>query len=69
MPHGPNDVYQNIAVDGDVNAHNTSEILFRLCAITDSQCDSTFTKGPAEVLDHAISEIAIGTKLGMDAAH
>jgi len=28
---------------------------------------SLFTKGPADVLDHATSEIAIGTKLGIDA--
>ena len=47
--------------------HNTSEVLFRLCANTDPQRDSIFTKGPADVLDHATSEIAIGTKLGIDA--
>ena len=44
-----------------------SEVLFRLCATTDPQRDSIFTKGPADVLDHATSEIAIGTKLGIDA--
>jgi 4-hydroxy-3-polyprenylbenzoate decarboxylase len=26
-----------------------------------------FTKGPADVLDHANAEIAMGTKLGIDA--
>ena len=31
------------------------------------QRDSIFTKGPADVLDHATSEMAIGTKLGIDA--
>jgi 4-hydroxy-3-polyprenylbenzoate decarboxylase len=41
--------------------------LFRLCANTDPQRDSIFTKGPADVLDHATSEIAIGSKLGVDA--
>ena len=46
--------------------HNTSEVLFRLCANTDLQRDSIFTKGPADVLDHATSEIAIGSKLGID---
>ena len=56
-----------ILVDDDVNVHNTSEVLVRLCANTDSQRDSIFTKGPADVLDHATSEIAIGTKLGIDA--
>ena len=49
------------------NVHNTSEVLFRLCANTDLQRDSIFTKGPADVLDHATSEIAIGSKLGIDA--
>ncbi len=56
-----------VVVDDDVNVHNTSEVLFRLCANTDPQRDSIFTKGPADVLDHATSEIAIGTKLGIDA--
>jgi 4-hydroxy-3-polyprenylbenzoate decarboxylase len=35
----------------------------------DPQRDSIFTKGPADVLDHATSEIAMGTKLGIDATH
>jgi hypothetical protein len=34
---------------------------------TDPQRDSIFTKGPSDVLDHATSEIAIGSKLGIDA--
>jgi 4-hydroxy-3-polyprenylbenzoate decarboxylase len=29
--------------------------------------DPIFTKSPADVLDHATSEIAIGSKLGIDA--
>src|SRR5437773_1030553 len=56
-----------VVVDEDCDVHNTSEVLFRLCANTDPQRDSIFTKGPADVLDHATSEIAIGTKLGIDA--
>jgi len=56
-----------VVVDDDVNVHNTSEVLFRLCANTDPQRDSIFTKGPADVLDHATSEMAIGSKLGIDA--
>ena len=56
-----------VVVDDDMDVHNTSEVLFRLCANTDPQRDSIFTKGPADVLDHATSEIAIGTKLGIDA--
>ena len=56
-----------VVVDDDVDVHNTSDVLFRLCANTDPQRDSIFTKGPADVLDHATSEIAIGSKLGIDA--
>jgi 4-hydroxy-3-polyprenylbenzoate decarboxylase len=56
-----------VVVDADVNVHNTSEVLFHLTANTDPQRDSIFTKGPADVLDHATSEIAIGSKLGFDA--
>jgi 4-hydroxy-3-polyprenylbenzoate decarboxylase len=56
-----------VVVDADVDVHNTSDVLFRLCANTDPQRDSIFTKGPADVLDHATSEMAIGSKLGIDA--
>ena len=56
-----------LVVDDDVDVHNTSEVLFRLCANTDPQRDSLFTKGPSDVLDHATSEIASGSKLGLDA--
>ena len=56
-----------VVVDQDVDVHNTSDVLFRLCANTDPQRDSIFTKGPADVLDHATSEMAIGSKLGIDA--
>jgi 4-hydroxy-3-polyprenylbenzoate decarboxylase len=56
-----------VVVDDDVDVHNTSEVLFRLCANTDPQRDAIFTKGPADVLDHATTELAVGTKLGIDA--
>ena len=56
-----------IVVDDDVDVHSTSEVLFRLCANTDPQRDSILTKGPSDVLDHATSEIASGSKLGIDA--
>ena len=56
-----------VVVDADVNVHETSEVLFHLCANTDPQRDSLFTKGPSDVLDHATSEIAMGSKLGIDA--
>jgi 4-hydroxy-3-polyprenylbenzoate decarboxylase len=58
-----------VVVDDDVDVHNTSEVLFRLCANTDPQRDAIITKGPADVLDHATSELAVGTKMGIDATH
>ncbi len=56
-----------VVVDAGVDVHNTSEVLFHLCANTDPQRDSLLTRGPADVLDHATSQIAIGGKLGIDA--
>ncbi|HWL52465.1 MAG TPA: UbiD family decarboxylase [Chthoniobacteraceae bacterium] len=56
-----------VVVDHDVDVQNTSEVLFHLCSNTDPQFDSIFTKGPADVLDHATREVGIGTKLGIDA--
>jgi len=56
-----------IVVDDGVDVHNTSEMLFHLCANTDPQRDSLFSRGPSDVLDHATSDIAIGSKLGIDA--
>jgi 4-hydroxy-3-polyprenylbenzoate decarboxylase len=56
-----------VVVDDDVDVHNTSEVLFRLCANTDPQRDIIFTRGPADVLDHATSQLAMGTKMGLDA--
>ena len=58
-----------VVVDEGVDVHNTSEVLFRWMANTDPQRDTIFTKGPADVLDHATSEPAIGTKAGIDATH
>lgn len=56
-----------VIVDADVNVHNTSEVLFHICANTDPQRDCLFTRGPADVLDHATSVMAVGSKLGIDA--
>jgi 4-hydroxy-3-polyprenylbenzoate decarboxylase len=56
-----------VVVDADVDVHNTSQVLFALGANTDPQRDCILTKGPADVLDHATSQIGVGTKLGIDA--
>ena len=56
-----------VVVDAEVDVHNTSEVLFHLCANTDPQRDSIMSRGPADVLDHATSEVGAGSKLGIDA--
>src|SRR3954469_19870487 len=56
-----------VVVDEDCNVHNTSEVLFRLCANTDPQRDSLFTKNPTDALDHAQTYPNLGSHLGMDA--
>ena len=58
-----------VVVDADVNVHDTREVLFRVCANIDPQRDLVFTKGPADVLDHATPAIGFGSKLGIDATH
>jgi 4-hydroxy-3-polyprenylbenzoate decarboxylase len=56
-----------VVVDEDCNVHNTSEVLFRLCANTDPQRDSLFTKNPTDALDHAQTYPNLGSHLGIDA--
>ena len=58
-----------VVVDADVNVQNTSEVLFRLCANIDPERDIIFTKGPADVLDHATPALGFGSKIGIDATH
>ena len=58
-----------VVVDEDVNVHDTQEVLFRLCANIDPQRDLVFSKGPADVLDHATPVLGFGSKLGIDATH
>lgn len=56
-----------VVVDDDCDVHNTSEVLFRLCANTDPQRDSCFVKNPADALDHAPSMENLGSHMGIDA--
>jgi 4-hydroxy-3-polyprenylbenzoate decarboxylase len=56
-----------IVVDEDCDVHNTSEVLFRMCANTDPQRDSTFVKSPCDSLDHAPTVANIGSHMGLDA--
>ena len=56
-----------VVVDEDCDVRNTSEVLFRLCANTDPQRDSTFIKNPCDSLDHAPNVPNIGSHMGFDA--
>lgn len=58
-----------VVVDHEVDVHNTSEVMFHICANTDPQRDTLFTRGPSDVLDHATTEFAMGSKMGIDATH
>jgi 4-hydroxy-3-polyprenylbenzoate decarboxylase len=56
-----------IVVDEDCDVHNTSEVLFRWCANTDPQRDTSLIRNPADSLDHAPSIANVGSHLGFDA--
>src|SRR5947209_12680586 len=56
-----------VVVDEDCDVHNTSEVLFRLCANTDPERDTSVIKNPSDSLDHAPSEQNIGSHIGFDA--
>jgi len=56
-----------IVVDEDCDVHNTREVLFRLCANTDPERDTTVIKNPSDSLDHAPTLQNIGSHMGFDA--
>jgi 4-hydroxy-3-polyprenylbenzoate decarboxylase len=56
-----------VVVDEDCDVHNTSEVLFRLCANTDPARDTSIIKNPSDSLDHAPTEQNIGSHMGFDA--
>src|SRR5438093_13576193 len=58
-----------VVVDADVNVHDVREVMFRWCANIDPERDTIFTKGPADVLDHATPVMGFGSKMGIDATH
>ncbi|MEY2525767.1 MAG: 4-hydroxy-3-polyprenylbenzoate decarboxylase [Verrucomicrobiota bacterium] len=56
-----------IVVDEDCDVHDTREVLFRLCANTDPERDTTVIKNPSDSLDHAPTLQNIGSHMGFDA--
>jgi 4-hydroxy-3-polyprenylbenzoate decarboxylase len=56
-----------VVVDEDVDAQSPAEVVWRTFANIDPQRDILFARGPADVLDHATSLPAFGSKMGVDA--
>ncbi len=56
-----------VIVDGDVNVHNTDDVLFHLAANVDPARDIEIVRGPCDVLDHACGYSCAGAKIGFDA--
>jgi len=56
-----------VVFDRGVNVQDTSEVLWRLGNNIDPARDIIFTKGPADVLDHAAPRPGLGAKIGVDA--
>jgi 4-hydroxy-3-polyprenylbenzoate decarboxylase len=56
-----------VVVDDDCDVHDTSAVLFRLCANTDPQRDTAFIKNPTDALDHAQTVACMGSHMGIDA--
>ncbi|HEV2097128.1 MAG TPA: menaquinone biosynthesis decarboxylase [Chthoniobacterales bacterium] len=56
-----------VVLDEDCDVHNTSEVLFRLCANTDPERDSTIIRNPSDSLDHAPTAQNVGSHMGFDA--
>jgi len=55
-----------VVVDEDVNVQNTAEAWWYTLANIDPQRDILFSKGPTDVLDHASTEFAFHSKMGID---
>jgi 4-hydroxy-3-polyprenylbenzoate decarboxylase len=56
-----------VVVDADCDVHNTSDVLFRMCANTDPERDTLLTRNPTDAHDHAPSIANLGSHMGFDA--
>jgi 4-hydroxy-3-polyprenylbenzoate decarboxylase len=56
-----------IVVDDWVDVQNLQEVLWVTCNNIDPERDTTFVKGPLDVLDHASRAMGFGSKMGIDA--
>lgn len=58
-----------VVVGDDVNIHNYSSVAEAVLENTDFDQDLHFSKGPADILDHASRQMGMGTKIGIDATN
>ena len=56
-----------VVVDEWVDVQNLNEVLWVLANNIDPERDTTFVKGPIDVLDHAARVAGFGSKMGLDA--
>ena len=56
-----------IAVDEEVNPHNSSEVAWRAFNNVDGKRDIVFSEGPLDALDHSSPLPRYGTRIGVDA--
>ncbi len=56
-----------VVVDEWVDVQNLNEVLWVLANNIDPERDTTFVKGPIDVLDHASRATGFGSKMGIDA--
>ena len=56
-----------VVVDKDVNVHDPNDVWFHVGANVDPSRDLERSGGPADILDHASTELGGGGKLGIDA--
>ena len=56
-----------LVVDEWVDVQNLQEVLWVVCNNIDPERDTTFVKGPLDVLDHASRQPGFGSKMGIDA--
>lgn len=56
-----------VVVDESVDVHNTSDVLFHVCANIDPERDTLFTRCPCDSLDHAPDVPNVGSHMAIDA--
>jgi 4-hydroxy-3-polyprenylbenzoate decarboxylase len=56
-----------VVVDEHVDVHNEQDVLFHLFSNCDPQRDTEIVRGPVDILDHASTDLGVGSKIGFDA--